>query len=206
MTDERHTPENGYLYDATLTELDSARGMLVFRVGETLHRVASTHLSSFSPGAVGRLQLPAPGADVVFHVYPDQRLRRVPPLDDPAQQRWGWRIGERQFTVQAALIPGRNGNVVRRDTQTVPFAVPREFIQFCESRGLTPNIVLRAFVADLCQLTNSFVCPREDGYSSNSSTERDQASAYFRSAFGWVETPEYRAKLRAARRGARKHA
>jgi hypothetical protein len=169
-----------------------------------VHRVSSPHISYFSPGAVGRLRLPTEQEPFAFHVYADQRLRRAPELDDPREQRWGWRIGERRFGVRSGLLPGRNGLVVRRDTEALTLDLPREFLIFCEIRGLKPDMVLRTFVGDLCELSSLFECPREDGYSSSGSDEREFAKGYFQRAFGWVDDPDYRAKVRAAKRG-RKH-
>lgn len=196
---------DAFLYDATLTQLDTARGILVFNVGDSTHRVSYAHANSFSPGAIGRLRLPTDGQEFAFHVYADQRLRRAPELDQPRERRWGWRIGERSFTVHAGLVPGRAGKVIRRDTQPLALDVPREFLAFCEVRGLTPDIVLRAFVADLCGLMSYFICPREDGYSSSGTDERLRAMEYFQRTWGWVDEPGYRATLKAAKRGARKH-
>jgi hypothetical protein len=204
-TNTPNVADDGYLYDTTLTQLDVGRGTLIFTVGEATHRVTYAHVSSFSPGAIGRLRLPTDAQEFAFHVYADQRLRRAPALDEPRNRRWGWRIGERQFTVQAGLVPGRAGKVIRLDTQTMTLDLPREFLRFCETRGLTPESVLRAFVADLCGLMNYFVCPREDGYSSSGSDERLSAMEYFQRTWGWVDEPQYRATLKAVKRGARKH-
>jgi len=43
--------------------------------------------------------------------------------------------------------------------------------------------VLRAYVADLCELFNRVRCPREDGYSSNGSDERMYAQMHFHRTF-----------------------
>jgi hypothetical protein len=195
---------DGYLYDATLVQLDVARGILFFTAEAATHRVAFPHVSSFSVGAIGRLRLPAEGREFAFHAYPDQRLRRAPALDEPEKNRWGWQIGERRFTVHVGVIPGRAGRIISRDTQTQALELPREFIDFCDTRGITPESVLRGFIADLCGLMNFFACPREDGYSSCGSDERQQAQDYFKRAWGWVDEPEYRHSLRARRRKTRK--
>src|SRR5690242_18688122 len=88
-----------YLYDATLTQVDAVRGILIFTVGETTHRITYPHVGFFSAGAIGRLGLPAEGREFTFQAYPDQRLRRAPELDQLQERRWGWRIGERQFLI-----------------------------------------------------------------------------------------------------------
>jgi hypothetical protein len=173
-----------YLYDATLIQLDSARGVLTFAVGDTTQRVTSPHVSSFNIGAIGRLRLPSKDQDFAFNAYPDQRLRRAPTLDQPPERRWGWRIGERQFTVEAGVIPGRAGKVVKRDTQPLALELPREFVLLCKSRGIDPAQVLIKFIADLCGLTNLYNCPREDGYSCSGPEPCRISDEYFQNAWG----------------------
>jgi hypothetical protein len=130
-------------------------------------------------GAVGRLRLPKDGREFAFNAYPDQRLRRAPSSDQPQDRRWGWRIGERIFTVEAGVIPGRAGKVIRRNTQQVSLELPSEFLDFCSSRKIAPDRVLCTFFSDLCKLTNLYTCPREDGYSSGGTDECQLALAYF---------------------------
>jgi len=57
--------------------------------------------------------------------------------------------------------------------------LPAEFIELCEADGVTPEIVLRGFIADLAGIMNWTAAPRADGYSSNGSDERDMAQAYY---------------------------
>jgi hypothetical protein len=178
---EPHDPD---LYDAELMQVDTLRGCLVFSVNERTHRVSCAHVSSFSVGAIGRLRLPTEERGFAFNAYPDQRLRRAPSSDQPQDRRWGWRIGERVFTVEVGVIPGRAGKVIRRDTQRVSFELPSEFLHFCSSRKVTPDRVLSTFIADLCKLTNLYACPREDGYTSSGSDERQFALAYFDRTWG----------------------
>ena len=192
---------DGYLYDAILSQIDEVRGLLVFVIAGKTHRVTYAHVSSFSQGSVGRLRLPTDQVGFAFHIYADQRLRRAPELDQVSDGKWCWRINDRQFYVRAGLLPGRNGLVVPQDTQEVRLDLPREFLAYCETRGLTPTTVLRAFVADLCEIQNLFAHPREDGYSSNGSDERMLAREYFERTFGWTEDPAYRSKTGPRRRG-----
>src|SRR3978361_1596106 len=105
--DSASDPQDEYVYDATLIQLDSTRGALTFTVNDTTHRVTCPYVSSFNIGAIGRLRLPTKDRDFAFNAYPDQRLRRAPKLDQPAERRWGWRIGQRQFTVEVGVVPGR---------------------------------------------------------------------------------------------------
>ena len=57
--------------------------------------------------------------------------------------------------------------------------LPAEFIELCEADGVTPEIVLRGFIADLTGIINWQKAPRADGYSSNGSDERSMAQEYY---------------------------
>lgn len=61
----------------------------------------------------------------------------------------------------------------------ITLPLPPEFIALCERDQVTPDIVLRGFIADVCALMNWARDPRADGYSSNGSDERDMAYAYY---------------------------
>ena len=191
-----------YLYDATLIQLDTLRGVLVFKVDEIIHRIVYPHVSSFSIGAIGRLRLPLPNREFAFNAYPDQRLRRAPGLDQPIERKWGWCIGERQFTVELGVIPGRAGKVIRRDTVPLSLDLPREFLTLCASRGISAERVLSTFMADSCNLTNFYGCPREDGYSSSGNAE--QALEYLNHTWGDPHNPAPRSQLGAGQRRVRK--
>lgn len=52
-------------------------------------------------------------------------------------------------------------------------------MDMCEADGVTSEIVLRGFIADLASIMNWAASPRADGYSSNGSDERDMAQAYY---------------------------
>jgi hypothetical protein len=184
-----------YLYDAVLTRIDTEARALIFTVAQSNHVVTYSYLTGWPVGTIGRLRLSTDAHRFTFHSYPDQRLRRDPALDDLPRQQWGWRIDECHFRVRSGVLPGRNGAVVRRDTEQLVLDLPREYLNYCAVRGLQPASVLRAFVADLCRLFNWINCPREDDYSTNGSDERLYAEAYFQRCFGWVDDPEYRKSL-----------
>ena len=66
-----------------------------------------------------------------------------------------------------------------RKSNKLTLSLPAEFIALCEQDGVTPELVLTGFIADLCQITNWQSAPREDGYSSNGSDERRMALDYY---------------------------
>jgi hypothetical protein len=200
VNEDSQVDGDGYLYDAIVIRVDAAHGTMLFTVGDATHRVKSQHVISFSQGAVGRLRLPTERDSFVFQTYADQRLRRAPELDDPREDRWGWRIGTRRFAVKSGLLPGYNGLVVPLDMETLALQLPREFLDYCHGRKLTPATVLRSFIGDLCVLSSPFERPREDGYTGSGSDACELAMAYFRHAFDYVDDPAPRKKLNTVKR------
>jgi hypothetical protein len=149
----------------------------------------TANMTWWTVGTFGRLSLRKEPAEYTFRAYPDQRLRRVPALDDAAADMWAWTFTDtpRVVLIKAGVIPGQHGAVVPEDTRALSLGVPHEFVQFCARFGLHPADVLRGFIADLCALQNAASRPREDGYGSNGSDERLLAGAYFERAHGWRE-------------------
>ena len=73
---------------------------------------------------------------------------------------------------------------------TVTLALPDEFMALCASDGVTPELVLRGFIADLAGIMNWAANPRTDGYSSNGSDERRMAMEYYeRVGYPWWNKP-----------------
>lgn len=70
---------------------------------------------------------------------------------------------------------------MKRTTQpaSLTLPLPAEFIALCEGDGVTPETVLRGFIADVAGIMNWARDPRSDGYSSNGSDEREMAFAYY---------------------------
>jgi hypothetical protein len=178
--------ENSELYDVQLTEIDESSGFLTFEVDGTQHRVKAETAAWSKVGTVGRLRVPPHAVPFSFYAYPDQRLRRLAAQDDPEHRLWSWQIGERCVKAKAGIVPGKDGSLVKQDTETLALKIPREFVELCRTGQLLPETVLRGFVADLCALQNWVHCPREDNYSSNGSDERRMAQDYFYRAYGWL--------------------
>mgnify|MGYP000175541330 CR=1 FL=1 len=53
--------------------------------------------------------------------------------------------------------------------KTIKLALPDEFIALCARDGVSPDVVLRGFIADLAGIMSWAADPRTDGYSSNGS-------------------------------------
>jgi hypothetical protein len=67
----------------------------------------------------------------------------------------------------------------RAKKEKLTLALPPEFVKFCADHNVSTIEVLHAFIADVTGIMNYCSNPREDGYSSNGSDERDMAAAYF---------------------------
>lgn len=73
-----------------------------------------------------------------------------------------------------------------RKTHRLTLQLPPEFVELCEDDGVTPEMVLRGFIADLAGIMNWASDPRADGYSSNGSDERRMAGEYYeRVGYPW---------------------
>jgi hypothetical protein len=72
----------------------------------------------------------------------------------------------------------------------ITLTLPAEFIELCEANNVTPELVLRGFIADLCEIVNWADQPRADGYASNGSDERLYAREYYeRAGYSWLFKP-----------------
>ncbi len=73
-----------------------------------------------------------------------------------------------------------------RPPRKLTLTLPDEFLALCQQDGVTPDTVLRGFIADLCAIENWASAPRTDGYGNNGSDERDMARAYYeRVGYPW---------------------
>ncbi len=178
------------IYDVVVVEKSEQKQTVTFQdTAGKLYTFESDH-GFLNLGDVGCLTLLRPRrlSAFAFARYPDPRLRRAPDLDNEPAGQWAWRVlGEDEDVVRhvrADLVPGKAGQVIKDTTTPLTFNVPMEFVQLAATRGLSPEQVLRGFIADLCELQNYFVLPREDGLSSHGSDERSLAREYFERAHG----------------------
>ncbi len=75
---------------------------------------------------------------------------------------------------------------MKRMPRRITLVLPAEFIALCQRDKIEPDFVLRGFIADLCGLIDAHADPRNDGYCSNGSSERDKAYAYYeRVGYPW---------------------
>jgi hypothetical protein len=107
------------------------------------------------------------------------KLRCATPLRalDPAARGAGWNV---QTALAVSAVETKEKIMKRKNKITrITIELPAEFIQLCEADGVTPQVVLRGFIADLAGIINWADAPRADLYSSNGSDERDMAQAYY---------------------------
>lgn len=171
------------IYDIELLCIEAQTGRLHFSGGHQVQLARIEELRWWNVGEVGVLRLGRDLRDWGFRPYPDQRLRRVPERDEPADGRWAWRLGDDYIVTKRNVVPGKGGAVIPQDAESITFDLPREFLNLCLEYRQTPEGVLRGFIADLCSLQNYIRCPREDGYTSLGSDERRLAQEYFHRAY-----------------------
>ena len=74
-----------------------------------------------------------------------------------------------------------------KNNRRITLELPPEFIALCRQDQIAPELVLRGFIADLCEIINWADNPRADGYSSNGSDERHMAREYYeRVGYPWL--------------------
>lgn len=66
----------------------------------------------------------------------------------------------------------------------ITLQLPAEFVALCQRDGIAPEVVLRGFVADLCEL-------RAGEYNTNGSDERMLAGEYYeRVGYPWLNAED----------------
>jgi hypothetical protein len=176
-------------YDATIKQVDLEAKQTVIVTADGQERTFPVAYDFWQAGQRGVLIVTE--GNVRFWAYADQRLRRWPEQDDPGDEAkgyapfWSWTLdgSEQRILCKPHFLPGKEGRFIEDATEPVRILVPPEFFALCESRGLTPEQVLQGFIADVCGLQNYVNHPREDGFSSHGSDERDFAARWFERAY-----------------------
>jgi len=178
------------IFDARVAAIDNLARVATFCAAGISYARRLSFPGFWAPGTVGLLCLPEDDDTFRFYSYPDQRLRRRPDMDPPNEDAWGWSIEEYRFTVKRGVVPGLSGAVIRDDTRALTIHIAPEFDEWCAARQLDPVSVLRAFIADLCGISNSRRRPREDGYCSSGAQERFLAREYARRVYPGLRSPD----------------
>ncbi len=127
-----------------------------------------------------------------FDAYVDQTLRRAFDLDVYEFTREthnansiGWRNAKypEGFLAPKGIIPGHQGRFVSSSTQDVPVAVPLEFFELCTRMRSDPETILKAFIADVCNLSSSPELPRADGAMNHGADAKRKARDYLRQSW-----------------------
>lgn len=126
-----------------------------------------------------------PNGATRFVAYIDQSLRRFPAIDQPGQLGWACESGAHEFVAPANIIPGKGGDFIKDDTEEITLQIPPEFIGLAKLTQMSPEDLLRGFIADVTGIHNYLSCPRADEYSSNGSDERDLAEEWLQRAYGF---------------------
>ena len=188
-TDATMSDTEQKFYDATIKSIDTEAKQTVIVTADGQEKTFPAAYQFWKEGERGVLTITED--DFRFWAYAHQRLRRWPEQDYPGDEAkgyapfWSWKLdgSEERISCKPHFLPGKDGNYIEDETEPVEIPVPPEFFELCESRGLTPEQVLRGFIADVCGLQSFVVNPREDGFSSNGSDERMYAEQWFERAY-----------------------
>jgi hypothetical protein len=189
ITLENQVEQN--FYDTTLEAVTETEAVYRWQGKEMRRPIPEhKHLAEHMTTQIGRIGVlvvnDQSGEPGYFRPYMEQRLRRVIECDTSVD--WCWRVEykdgiEDMIYVKAGIIPGFEGKVIYDEAKPVTINVPTEFFNLCGEYGLSPEQVLRGFIADACGLMNYIKEPREDDYSSNGSDERSMAYDYIERAY-----------------------
>lgn len=179
-------------YDVILCSIKESV-ITIEKQGNTLILPSFPNLNRFLNDSIGKIGVVNYVSEHVcwrFTPYLDQSLRRVYEADTGGYL--GWRCNAKPFTWLASseIIPGKNGNFIEDEAEELTIKVPPEFFDLCERLKQSPEIILRGFIADACELFNIRDCPREDGYTSNGSDERRLADEYLERIYGIYDEEE----------------
>lgn len=173
-------------YDVTLVELTENQGIYHWQ-GNDLCRPLPCGYKDFS-SAVGKIGLLVADDEAlqvdVFIPYVEQRLRRA--MEHDVGNQWGWQLDGDDTPILAlkGIIPGIEGKFVKDETRSLTLPIPPEFFAFCTHHRIDVEEILRSFIADVCNIQDTIVVPREDGYHSEYDDLRSLAGAYLESAYG----------------------
>lgn len=127
-----------------------------------------------------------PNGATRFVAYIDQSLRRFPAIDRHGLLGWTCEFsGVYEFVAPANIIPGKDGDFIKDETEEITLQIPPEFIRLAKLTQMSPEDLLRSFIADVTGIHNYLSCPRADEYNSNGSDEQDLAEEWLRRAYGF---------------------
>lgn len=176
------------IYDVTVKRVDKRANKTVFLLPDG-QEVLTDSSAPWVEGRRGVLTQTSTG-QLQFCEYVEQRLRKVGELApeqgiDGCAGHFIWQLDgqSNRIITKYDFIPGEDGEFIPDRSVELKLAIPVEFTDLCESRGMSPQDVLKGLIADICGLKNYFVLPREDGYCSNGSDERMYAEQWFERAY-----------------------
>lgn len=127
-----------------------------------------------------------------FDAYPDQTLTRAFELDDfdyfgedHNMNSIGWRnkANPDGFLAARGIIPGKDGRFISDSTEPYTVNIPFEFVEIATRLKQDPVVMLKNFMADVCQLHSTGDLPRADGFNSKGAEAEKKAREYLRMAY-----------------------
>ncbi|HYX37511.1 MAG TPA: hypothetical protein VE954_30785 [Oligoflexus sp.] len=116
----------------------------------------------------------------IFEAYCDQSLARHRAYD--GEYELAWTCADREdspFRVPRMIVPGWRGQFVISSSSHRFIDIPQEFQELCQDLVYDPVPLLQRFMADLCSLSHSKACPREDQFSALSPEATRRARHYW---------------------------
>ena len=127
-----------------------------------------------------------------FDAYPDQTLRRAFELDDfdyfgenHNMNSIGWRneTNPDGFLAARGIIPGEEGRFISDSTEPYDVNIPFDFVEIATRLKQDPVVMLKNFMADVCQLHSTDDLPRADGFNSRGTEAEKKAREYVKQAY-----------------------
>lgn len=127
-----------------------------------------------------------------FDAYPDQTLTRAFELDDFEYLDGncnlnciGWRnhANPDGFLAARGIIPGANGRFISDRTAQYAVNIPFEFVEIATRLKQDPVVMLKNFMADVCQLHSTNELPRADALNSKGPEAEKKAREYLKQAY-----------------------
>lgn len=127
-----------------------------------------------------------------FDAYPDQTLVRAFELDDfdyfgedHNMNSIGWRneANPNGFLAARGIIPGKEGRFISDSTAPYTVNIPFDFVEIATRLKQDPVVMLKNFMADVCQLHSTDELPRADGLNSKGTEAEKKAREYLKQAY-----------------------
>ena len=97
----------------------------------------------------------------------------------------GWRneANPNGFLAARGIIPGKEGRFISDSTTPYTVNIPFDFVEIATRLKQDPVVMLKNFMADVCQLHSTDELPRADGLNSKGTEAEKKAREYLKQAY-----------------------